>query len=199
MTDYKVSIIDQDYTRRARLSHALLSMGRHVEPFESLREFAATRPDRQILLVSDENLLLREALRFCEEEGLRVATIAYSANINPHNVVDAVKSGAYDYYAWPVDTAGLNTAIDSCIRSAEERWERTQRTAEAKKLVALLTKREKQVLDCLVGGLSNRLIAERFSISTRTIELHRSHIIHKMGASNSADAVRIALEAKGFG
>lgn len=199
MVDFNVSIIDQDYTRRARLTHALLAVGRHVEPFESFREFVAIRPDRQVLLVHDEHTQLRDVLRYCEEEGLRIATIAYSHNINPHFVVDAVKSGVFDYYSWPIDPVALNSAIDSCIRSAEARWERNQRTADAKKLVSLLTKREKQVLECLVSGLSNRLIAERFSISTRTIELHRSHIIHKMGASNSADAVRIALEAKGFG
>lgn len=199
MADFNVSIIDQDYTRRARLTHALLAVGRHVEPFENFREFAAIRPDRQVLLVHDEHTQLRDVLRFCEDEGLRVAALAYAHNINPHFVVDAVKLGVFDYYAWPLDPVGLNSAIDSCIRSAEARWERTQRTAEAKKLVNLLTKREKQVLECLVSGLSNRLIAERFSISTRTIELHRSHIIHKMAASNSADSVRIALEARGFG
>lgn len=199
MTGYKLSIIDQDYSRRARLSHALMAMGRHVEPFESVREFAASRPDRQILLINDEKMLLREALRYCEDEGLRVATIAYSPSINPHSVVDAIKAGAYDYYAWPVDTEGLNSAIDSCIQSAEARWERSQLTSDSKRLVGLLTRREKEVLECLVSGLSNRLIADRFGISTRTIELHRSHIIRKLGASNSAEAVRIALEAKGFG
>lgn len=199
MADFSVSIIDQDYSRRARLAHALLAVGRHVEPYESVSEFIKRHPDRQVLLVHDEHTQLRDILRYSEEAGCLLATIAYSQQVNPHFVVDAVKAGAFDYYSWPIDPVGINSAIDACIQAAKARWERNQRTSEAKKLVNLLSNREKQVLECLVAGLSNRVIAEQFSISTRTIELHRSHIIHKMGASNSVEAVRIALEAKGFG
>jgi DNA-binding NarL/FixJ family response regulator len=64
-----------------------------------------------------------------------------------------------------------------------------------RELVNRLTPREKEVLGCMAKGLSSRAIGAHLSISPRTVEVHRAHLLSKMQASNSPDAVRIALKA----
>ena len=58
-----------------------------------------------------------------------------------------------------------------------------------------LTVREWQVFDLLISGLSNKLIAHELSISPRTVEIHRAHLMKKMGVRNAASLVRIAMTA----
>ena len=67
--------------------------------------------------------------------------------------------------------------------------------AGARKLIERLTPREKEVLTYMTKGFSNRAIGEQLGISPRTVEIHRGHMLSKLYANNSPDAVRIALEA----
>jgi DNA-binding NarL/FixJ family response regulator len=69
------------------------------------------------------------------------------------------------------------------------------REAVARSRVERLTRREREVLAGVAGGLSNRLIGERLSISPRTVEIHRANMLNKMGASHTSEAIRIAIEA----
>ena len=58
-----------------------------------------------------------------------------------------------------------------------------------------LTRREREVLEGVADGLSNRLIGEKLRISPRTVEIHRANMLNKMGASHTSEAIRIAIEA----
>jgi len=58
-----------------------------------------------------------------------------------------------------------------------------------------LTKREREVLDGVASGLSNRLIGEKLAISPRTVEIHRANMLNKLGANHTSEAIRIAIEA----
>ena len=58
-----------------------------------------------------------------------------------------------------------------------------------------LTRREREVLEGVADGLSNRMIGERLRISPRTVEIHRANMLNKMGASHTSEAIRIAIEA----
>lgn len=69
----------------------------------------------------------------------------------------------------------------------------TRASSPASNDIDLLSRRENEVLNGIAFGLTNRQIAEWLSISSRTVEIHRMHAIQKLGARNSADAVRIAL------
>jgi FixJ family two-component response regulator len=64
----------------------------------------------------------------------------------------------------------------------------------ALRIVELLTARERQVLAQVIAGASNKVAGRRLGISPRTIEVHRAHIMEKLGARNAADLVRIALD-----
>lgn len=188
MTQAPVSLVDGDYARRARIAHALASTGRHVEPFESLEEFTAKSHDRAVLLV-------RDVINWCQREGQLIGTLVYAQDPSPKAVVEAIRSGATDYCQWPLDPQSLQEAVDACQAIAETQWTRAEKQAFARKLIERLTPREKEVLTYMTKGFSNRAIGEQLGISPRTVEIHRGHMLSKLYANNSPDAVRIALEA----
>lgn len=190
-----VSLIDSDYARRARIAHALSSSGRHVEPFENLQEFSSKSHDRSIVMVHDEATLVQDVIQWCQREGQLVGTLVYSQNPTPKAVVQAIRAGATDYCQWPLDPENLHEAVDSCQAIAEMDWTRAEKQAFARKLIERLTPREKEVLTFMTKGFSNRAIGEQLGISPRTVEIHRGHMLSKLFANNSPDAVRIALEA----
>ena len=110
--------------------------------------------------------------------------------------VEAIKSGALDFIEKPFDAATVVTRV----REAIEAWaRRAQRGASADvpaKTFAgqdLLTARERDVLNQIAAGLSNKQAGRELGISPRTIEVHRARIMEKLGAKNAADLVRIVL------
>ena len=194
MNQAPVSLVDSDYARRARIAHALTSAGRHVEPFENLEEFAAKSHDRTVLLIHDEGTLVQDVINLCRREGQLIGALIYAENPAPKAVVQAIRLGATDYCQWPVDAESLQEAVDACQALAETEWSRAEKQAFARKLIERLTPREKEVLTFMTKGFSNRAIGEQLGISPRTVEIHRGHMLSKLYANNSPDAVRIALE-----
>lgn len=195
MIQAPISLVDSDYARRARIAHALTSAGRHVEPFENLQEFSAKSHDRAVLLVHDEGAMVQDVIEWCRREGQLVGVLAYSQNPSPKSVVQAIRWGATDYCQWPISPEALLEAIADCQALAETDWTRAEKQAFARKLIERLTPREKEVLTYMTKGFSNRAIGEQLGISPRTVEIHRGHMLSKLYANNSPDAVRIALEA----
>lgn len=195
MNEAPVALVDSDYARRARIAHALTSAGRHVEPFENLLEFKAKAHDRSIVLVHDEDTLVQDVIQWCRREGQLVGVLVYAENPSPKAVVQAIRFGATDYCQWPLEPEPLKQAVDECQAIAETEWTRAEKQATARKLIERLTPREKEVLTFMTKGFSNRAIGEQLGISPRTVEIHRGHMLSKLYANNSPDAVRIALEA----
>lgn len=195
MNQAPVALVDSDYARRARIVHALTSAGRHVEPFESLLEFKAKAHDRSIVLVHDEDTLVQDVIQWCRREGQLVGVLVYAESPSPKSLVQAIRFGATDYCQWPLNPEPLQQAVDGCQAIAETEWTRAEKQANARKLIERLTPREKEVLTFMTKGFSNRAIGEQLGISPRTVEIHRGHMLSKLYANNSPDAVRIALEA----
>lgn len=190
-----IALIDRDHARRAQIVAALSLKGRHVEPFEDMREFAARPHDRSVVLVHDEGSMLSDLLGWSREAGQLVGAIAYREQPSPRDVAAAIRSGALDYCPWPADTDELADAVEICETLSVGEWGEAEQKLSNKKLIDRLTRREKQVLGEMVKGLSNRAIAQQFAISVRTVELHRAHLIAKLGAANSAEAVRMFVQA----
>jgi FixJ family two-component response regulator len=71
-----------------------------------------------------------------------------------------------------------------------------RRTIEARQRIATLSGREREVLEYMVAGRTNKLIARELEISPRTVEIHRANMMSKLGARQSAEAVRLRLEAQ---
>jgi two-component system response regulator FixJ len=89
----------------------------------------------------------------------------------------------------------LLTKLQECAIDAQAIFEVRSRRAQSRTALAKLSDREHQVLDLVVAGLSNKEMARELSISPRTVEIHRMKMMGKLGASSSAQAVRMRLEA----
>jgi two-component system response regulator FixJ len=109
--------------------------------------------------------------------------------------VEAMKAGALDILEEPFDDKTLLHTIGTCIAnrgSARLNGEK----ARAARLIGALSRRESQVLEGLVNGSSNKIIAFELGISARTVEVHRARMMERLGVKQLAEAVRIAVMAQ---
>jgi two-component system response regulator FixJ len=90
-------------------------------------------------------------------------------------------------------------SIERAIAISNRSSSRTAEARAARQLLALLTPREKSVLEHLIAGRSNKVAAHLLGISPRTIEIHRAHIMDKLNARSLSDLVRIAITASESG
>lgn len=108
--------------------------------------------------------------------------------------VRAIKAGAVDFLTKPVKREKLLACVRSALAEAEQRINEVLHNHDALSCLAKLTKREREVMTLAVQGCSNKVIASRLGISYRTVEVHKSKIMHKTGAKNLLDLARIAHE-----
>lgn len=188
-------LIDNDTRRRAGISHALAAGNIHVEPFENVEELAAAWPRSGVVMIHDEAGLIVDLIEKMAAHGEWYPIIAFSEEPQPPQIVQAVLDGAVDYVAWPIGFEELNAALARAIDKAEGAGNTKLREVMARSRLDRLTKREREVLNGVASGLSNRLIGEKLAISPRTVEIHRANMLNKLGANHTSEAIRIAIEA----
>jgi len=188
-------LVDGDFRRRAAISHTLSGGDIHVEPFEDAMELIARWPKAGLLLVHDDGRSIATLLSQMGRSGQWLPVIGFAQEPGTHMVVRAVLDGAIDYIAWPFTRDDIARVVADAEAKAETFGSAKLREALARSRVDRLTKREREVLAGVAGGLSNRMIGEKLSISPRTVEIHRANMLTKMGANHTSEAIRIAIEA----
>ena len=111
------------------------------------------------------------------------------------SAVRAMKGGAADFIEKPYSDDALIAAIETALKRGAPQ-DRADEIAAAAALIDTLSPRERQVLDALVAGHSNKIIAFDLGISVRTVEVHRARMMDRLGARQFAEAVRLAVLAK---
>ena len=109
--------------------------------------------------------------------------------------VEAMKLGAVDFLEKPFEDDRLIGMIEAAIRQGEPTAKNEAVTRDIASRVATLSPRERQVMDGLIAGLSNKLIARDYDISPRTIEVYRANVMTKMQANSLSELVRLAMRA----
>jgi FixJ family two-component response regulator len=188
-------LIDRDSRRRAAISHTLAARHIHVEPFENIAELAAAWPRSGVVMIHDEAGTISELIEKMARHGEWYPIIAFCEEPAPRQIVEAVLDGAVDYVAWPIAAEALNAVLARAIDQTEAAGNTKLRKVMARSRLDRLTKREREVLDGVASGLSNRLIGEKLAISPRTVEIHRANMLNKLGANHTSEAIRIAIEA----
>jgi len=188
-------LVDGDVRRRAAISHCLADSTIHVEPFEDASELISRWPKNGLLLVHDDGRSIAALLGQMGRLGQWLPVIGFAQDPSTRQIVSAVLEGAIDYIAWPFSGEEIAHVVDDAEAKAEIFGSAKLREALARSRVDRLTKREREVLTGVAGGLSNRMIGERLSISPRTVEIHRANMLTKMGANHTSEAIRIAIEA----
>ena len=196
----EVFIVDDDPLVLNALSAVLSREGYQVSGFgEGASFLAAARARTPTCIILDVQMPGQSGLDILKELNAQQypAPIFIISGVGDIPMaVEAIKSGALDFIEKPFDAATVVTRV----REAIEAWaRRAQRGASADvpaKTFAgqdLLTARERDVLNQIAAGLSNKQAGRELGISPRTIEVHRARIMEKLGAKNAADLVRIVM------
>jgi two-component system, LuxR family, response regulator FixJ len=109
--------------------------------------------------------------------------------------VRAMKAGAVDFIEKPHNDDVLLNAIEAALRRFD-RADQAHESAEAAERIAALSPREREVLDALVMGRPNKVIAYDLGISIRTVEVHRARMMDRLGVRQFAEAIRLAVLAR---
>lgn len=204
MSNHQVFILDDNSDFRESTAFLLEAMGYEVNHFgvhdEALSAMTEVPKEQAACLLLD--------IRMPEISGLDVHDLMKQRNIDipviymtAHGdvplAVTAMKKGALTFLEKPLEDDALQTALDQALSSkvqarrssAEER----EALANAREKLTSLTPRELDVTRCIVNELSNKQAAIELEITVKTVELHRSRAMHKLGAKNAAQLVHFVL------
>ncbi|MFC0588948.1 response regulator transcription factor [Novosphingobium aquiterrae] len=192
-----VHVIDEDAHRRADLAKLVYSLGWHAEISASLEEFVSYTPLTGFVLLHDrpDQHSVTHLFRYGHDHEIWFPVIVYDCAPRPGQIVDAILAGGSDYLSYPISAEDLAVSLSRLREISSQRREAFLRKAAAQERIGRLTRREGQILSHMVSGKTNRLIAKELGISSKTVEIHRTHLIAKLGAQNTIEAVRIGLEA----
>lgn len=199
MTGAAVFLVDDDDAVRDSLHALLTASGFKVEPFSSALAFlAAYTPERKGCLIVDirmpdmDGLTLQEELR---SRQWHIPVIVITGHGDVPLAVRAMKAGALDFLEKPFDDAVLLDSVKRGLDAAARNEGTDSLAREAAEKLSALTQREREVLEHLVAGHSNKIIAHELGISPRTVEIHRAHLSEKMRARSLSEVIRLAIAA----
>ena len=200
MPDKTVFVVDDDAAVRKGLTFLLRAAGYTVEAFPSALSFLEDYDPRRggclLLDVQMPRMTGVELQQQLNVRGWRIPVIFITGHGTVSLAIAAIKAGAFDFVEKPLREEALLECIERSLNwndtAREERLERAQLQARA----ALLTEREREVLDLVAAGEPNKIIARHLGISFRTVELHRAHIIEKLQARSLSDLIRMAIIMK---
>lgn len=194
-----VHIVDDDEAIRQSVGFMLRKAGHSVETYASGLEFLkiADRETQGCVLL-DVRMPEVDGLEVqarLAAQGIMLPVIMLTGHGDVALAVRAVKAGAIEFLEKPFERTALLAAIEEALRQAG-RNDRSQLAAfEATVRLAALTTRERDVLEGMVLGRPNKLIAFDLGIATRTVEVHRANLMEKLSARSLSDVLRIAFAA----
>ncbi len=194
-----VAIVDDDEAVRESLRALLAAAGHNVTTYQSGESFLeAEDHDRWGCVLLDINMPGLSGLdvqRRLTEQGVQSPVVVVTGKADVPVAVQAMKAGALDLIEKPYKDVAILKKVSDALAAAEERTRESRQAQEVQERIARLTPREHDVLEHLIHGHQNKVIAQKLGISHRTVEIYRAKVMHKMQAGNLADLVRLALGA----
>jgi len=193
-----VHVVDDDAAIRRALVRLLRSEGLEAVAYETAQAVLDAGPSLSsgciLLDLQMPGMDGLELLARLGELGVELPVIVVTGHGDVPTAVRAMKAGAVDFIEKPIDEIQLFAAIDAAL--AEKKFAvRERAVAGATERLALLSPRERQVLEAIAIGRPSKLIAYDLGISVRTVEVHRAHMLDRLGVRNMAEAIRIAVMA----
>jgi two-component system response regulator FixJ len=199
--DGTVYVVDDDEVIRDSLTVLLGAAGFTVAAYPSADAFLAASTQSAGCVLIDVRMPGMGGLELQEElthRGRRIPVILMTGHADVPLAVKAMKAGAVDFVKKPFDEKAMLAAIQRAFRLGVEAARAEAEGYQIGSRVAQLTPREREVLEALIAGKPNKIIAFDLSISPRTVEIHRARVMEKMEARTLSDLVRMAL-AVGLG
>lgn len=201
MTEPRVHIVDDDEAMRDSLKWLLESRGLKVELYPSAEVFLqAFNNDFCGCLVLDVRMPGMNGLELYEQLQARASTlpvIFITGHGDVPMAVSALKKGAADFIEKPFNDQDMLGLIESCMKLDRAAAAKRAENASVTQRLDNLTQREREVLDLIIAGKLNKQIANDLGISIKTVEVHRSRVMEKMGANSVAELVQLVLKNQG--
>lgn len=196
-----VFVVDDDPAGREALCELLRSQGRNCEAFSSASEFLERYDSTRCgCVITDykmpgmNGIELQSALG---DRGSNLPVIVVSGFADVPVAVRAMQRGAVTLLQKPYDRDELLAAVDAALALAVQRWRKDARDSEVAARLAALTPDERQVMQMLVDGKPNKMVARELDIGLRTVERRRQQILEKVGVGSLPElAALIASHAK---
>jgi FixJ family two-component response regulator len=196
-----VFVVDDDQASRESVRSLVGPMGVRSELFSSAEEFLeAYDPSRPGCLVTDLRMLGMSGVELQEKlnsMGIRIPTIVMSAYADVPVTVRAMQQGAMTLLEKPCRGMELWDAIRKALRQDAQTRQAESNRREIKQRLETLTDQEREVLDLVVSGDLNKVIAKKLDVSLRTVEARRKRIFEKTQTSTVAELVQLVMEVRG--
>ena len=194
-----VFLIDDDDALRGAMRELIEHEGRQVATFASCEAFLdAYHPDQKGCLLVDARLPGLGGIALLQQlktEQRELPSIVITGHGDVSMAVEAMKAGAIDFIEKPVSRDELLASIDRALALSQNSSALSGRREAAAAQISHLTPRERQVMDLVIAGRPNKIIAADMNVSQRTVENHRAAVMKKTHSKSLSDLVRLAIAA----
>ena len=200
LTDRKYCyVVDDDDAFRDSLATLIDAAGYSCRAFAAVADFVNEIELLQPgVLLLDLRIPYMGGLNFLEGGTVdldRFAIIMVSGHGDIERAVRSIKAGAIEFIEKPFETSELLNLLEAAYRDLEQRLANSSDRRDAARRVATLSPRESEVLRILLSGAPNKIVARHLDLSVRTVEMHRAHMLTKLRARTTAEALHLAMLA----
>ena len=196
-----IYIVDDDDGMRRALTVLMTTVGYQPAAFARPAEFLAKYdPNQASCLVLDVRMPEMSGLEVQQQlnrNGAMLPVILITGHGDIPMAVQAMKDGAFDFLQKPFRDQDLLDRINAALKQDAQNRESVDRLADLRQRSGSLTPREHEVLEHVVDGKANKVIAIDLGLSERTVEIHRANVMEKMGARSVAHLVKMHLTLGG--
>ncbi len=197
MSEPTVFIVDDDLAVARSLRWLIESVQLKVETFASAQAFLdgydAAKPGCLVLDVRMPGMSGIELQERLTAQRIGVPIIFITGHGDVQMAVRAVQAGAFDFIEKPFNDQDLLDRMQRAISFDSDRRVRDSQRARLSTLFASLTTREREVMDLVVEGMSNKAVANTLGLSAKTVEVHRAKVMEKMNARSVSDLVKMSM------
>ena len=199
-TRQTVYVVEDDEAVRDSLELLLKSDGKAVRTYKNANAFLKDYSDDMagciVLDIRMPGMDGMELQKKLNEKHSLLPIIFVTGHGDVPMAVDAMKEGAVDFIQKPYREEALLEKIESALEKDLEQRKTLGEKQEIVRRIKTLTPRESEIMDRMIAGQANKVIAIELEISQRTVEIHRSRVMHKMGTHSLAHLVRMVLSVK---
>ncbi|WP_372971040.1 response regulator FixJ [Marinobacter sp.] len=199
-TQQTVYVVEDDEAVRDSLELLLKSDGKPVSTYDNANAFLKDYSEKMagciVLDIRMPGMDGMELQKKLNEKHSILPIIFVTGHGDVPMAVDAMKEGAVDFIQKPYREEALLQKIEAALEQDREQRKTLGEKQEILRRVKSLTPREHEIMDRMIAGQANKVIAIELEISQRTVEIHRSRVMHKMGTHSLAHLVRMVLSVK---
>ena len=197
--DRTVFVVDDDAAALDSLVMLLRSDGLNPSGFSSAENFLdELPPDARGCVISDVRMPGMDGVQLLHALKARhclMPVIVITGHADVTVAVQAMKAGAAEFVQKPFESELILRLVRACLEENDDAVDASSRRLRIQRRIESLTSRERQVLDLIMEGASNKLIASALDISPRTVEIYRANVMSKMRADSLSDLIRTTLAA----